>query len=71
MIKNIANWKELEAEIISADVRPIGSVYKVFIRYRYYENNTECFGEYISRELATVSIAKSYAEVALRMSCPI
>lgn len=67
---NIANWKNLEAEIISADIQQTGLKYRVIVRYSYIEEQKRCIAEYASRELATESIARAYAEVVLELACP-
>lgn len=70
MINDIVNWKELQAEIISAEIIPDGLKYVVVVRYHYLDGHELCIGEYKSRPLASESVAKAYAETALSMACP-
>lgn len=70
MNKDIANWKELQAEIVSAEIERSDSKYVVVVRYRYFDGNAPCVGQYISRSLASESVAKAYVEAALSMACP-
>lgn len=70
MNKDIVNWKELQAEIISAEVRQIDSKYHVVVRYSYFDGQQPCMGEYQSRPLNSETVAKAYADAALSMACP-
>jgi hypothetical protein len=68
--QNIAIWKHINAEIISADIQRVGLKYRVIVRYRYIDGTEQRFDEYASRELPNEGTARAYAKYALMLCCP-
>ena len=65
----VVNWVEMQAEIVSAEVKKSGSKYQVAVQYTYIQDGTRQTAEYLSRELACEADAQAYAEFSLSMIC--
>ena len=64
------NWNEMKAEVVSAEIVNVEAHYQVLVRYKYLVGGSYQYDEYKSRLLVSESLAKSYADAALKVACP-
>jgi len=70
MIPGAINWNEMQAEVVSVGIVNVDAHYQVLVRYKYLVDGVYQYDEYKSRLLVSESLAKSYADAALKVACP-
>jgi hypothetical protein len=66
----VADWVEMQAEIVAAEVKKSGSKYQVAVQYTYIQDGTRQTAEYLSCEMACEADAQAYAEFSLKRYGP-